>query len=85
MQKQKINLEEILSYGETYEKNCSTISVNDALIAMKEACRQTLKLAAENAKIKIDMVPYGGNTNNPLVPSYSVNEQSILDTIKQIE
>ena len=44
---------------------------------MKEACRQTLKLAAKNAKL--------GNTEKGVYSVLEVSKQSILDTINLIE
>ena len=86
---QKINLEEILNK----ELNILSISVEQieksALKAMKEACKQVLELAAENAEVeefyrgesyRIDDRFYDNDD------SYIVaNKQSILDTIKQVE
>ena len=52
---------------------------HDILDAMKEACKQTLELAAENAKpeFSVDCVIIRGDI--------FINKQSILDTIKQVE
>ena len=75
---QKINLEEILNK----ELNILSISVEQieksALKAMKEACKQILELAAE--KIKSDALEEYGSE----VPD-CWSEQSILDTINQVE
>ena len=100
---QKINLEEILNK----ELNILSIRVEQieklALKAMKEACRQVLELAAENAKTSHDYydkwdeneaynkhkdfgfercdgdgIPYG-------VDVITINKQSIIDTINQVE
>lgn len=69
----KIDLQEIL-LNEIEGKGCLTFGL--VLNAMKEAVRQSLELAAENATCKkgvlIDTLPI-------------VNKQSILDTIKQVE
>jgi hypothetical protein len=46
--------------------------------AMKEACKQTLELAAENAKCERNGFGHDHLTGN-------VDKQSILDTIKQVE
>ena len=86
MSERKINLEEILleemdkfrlSFPD--ENLYSTEQIKESLelpyfkAAMKEACRQTLELAAENAEtIWGQMV-------------VKVNKQSILNTINQIE
>ena len=82
MSSDKINLEEILKkelilivFGGSPE-----LTFNATIKAMKEACRQTLELAAENARGKILPMTKTGVLN------YSeVDKQSILDTIKQIE
>ena len=82
----KINLEEIL-------KQHSNICIDDrenVVGAMKEACKQTLGLAAENGEVRI--------TENALIEEGScyicyddgvitaeVDKQSILDTINQID
>lgn len=53
--------------------------------AMKEACHQTLKLAAENAIAKIER-DWSGNTGSEYYDDYAiVDRQSILDVIKLIE
>ena len=49
--------------------------------AMKEACRQTLELAAENAECEDGAIIDLGFE----IIAASVNKQSILDTINQIE
>jgi hypothetical protein len=74
---EKINLEEILT--DELAKNISgNLDFMDSiLIAMKEACRQTLELAAENAKL--------GNTENGTYSVLEVSKQSILDVINLIE
>ena len=83
-----INLERILI--KTIFKDMKDISVSytnkgkqEILAAMKEACRQTLKLAAENAKWKlvkdeeVDLFGYDFKTE--------VDKQSILDVIDKIK
>ena len=88
----KINLEEILiTVFDPVSWYCSTrrqdlqlaITLNPSLDeikqAMKEACRQTLELAAENAEVEIEE-RMGQKTG--LV---WVDKQSILNTINQIE
>lgn len=72
----KINLQNILS-----EKlGDENLSVNDAIReAMKEACKQTLELAAENAKA-FSYIDKFGNTEEAFI-----NKQSILDINNQIE
>ena len=79
MIERKINLEEILKSFltvETMRLNNPDYTFNMVLSAMKEACRQTLELAAENAKA-FDTIH---SWNIP-----SIDAQSILNTIKQIE
>lgn len=49
--------------------------------AMKEACRQTLELAAENAETEKEMLPECGVLKSVGI----VNKQSILNTINQVE
>jgi len=75
----KINLQEILNQycnleiNEYTEEELILSNSNAVIIAMKEACRQTLELAAKNAKA----YEYGA--------VIGVDNQSILDTINQIE
>ena len=75
MSERKINLEEILNK----ELNILSISVEQieksALKAMKEACKQVLELAAENATY--DFTENGRGIY--------VDKQSIIDTINQVE
>lgn len=85
----KINLEEIIKPYKKYlvegidgYKSLSGdgMFVGDVLEAMKEACKQALKLAAENAKAY-------PNSNGQWVASgvtATVNKQSILNTINQV-
>ena len=85
MSEKKINLEEILKK----ELNILSISVEQieksALKAMKEACKQVLELAAENAKAEIH-TEWEGNTGSEYYTDYAVvNKQSIIDTINQVE
>lgn len=110
MSERKINLEEILLKNikkiYTELKPVEDFCNRDRIIAinaMKEACKQTLELAAENAETRHnyydkwdeneaynkhkefgfercdgDGIPYG-------VDVVTINKQSILNTIKQIE
>ena len=74
----KINLKEILNrvYDKEYRSSYKTgYSEQCILEAMKEACQETLKLAAKNAFAEESIIGY----------TWEVNEQSILDTINQIE
>lgn len=102
----KINLDEILiAIFEPVSQDCTT-PVQDLQLAvtlnpnvdrikdaMKEACRQTLELAAENAKINWveNNVEMESDTDFSFRDSdgnwckININEQSILNTIKQIK
>lgn len=51
----------------------------------KEACRQALELAAENATTIDDPDSYCGNTGSEYPPDIIVNKQSIINTINQVE
>jgi hypothetical protein len=80
MEKRTINLYSILEEDEKLfqdvidGKICYTLAKSFIYGWMKEACKQTLELACENAKI----------SGNKYGDAY-VNKQSILETIKQIE
>ena len=90
----KINLEEIILdiYGcqnvEDFQKSFD-VSIKMTKDICKQACKQILELAAENAKVeefyrgesyRIKDIFYDNDD------SYIVaNKQSILDTIKQVE
>jgi len=66
-----INLEKILDLFIGNE-TCTVQELYEGSIkAMKEACKQTLELAAENAKC--------------LDVNRNINKQSILDTINQVK
>jgi len=110
MPERKINLEEILTkVFEPSPQDCSTPSQDLQLAvtlnpdisrikeAMKEACKQVLELAAENAELDTSSIKPPG-----LIPDiyncsfagidalgeelwYSIDKQSILNTINQIE
>lgn len=85
MSERKVNLEEILHQYCNLEVSEYTVeemilsNSNAVIIAMKEACRQTLELAAENAKpiVRLDI--------EWSKQDILINKQSILDTINQIE
>ena len=89
----KINLEEILFNskftGLTYFEKVGVRSGiieytwEDKLKAMKEACRQALELAAENA-VKNPMI-WDHKLSKWTDESNEISKQSILDTINQIE
>ena len=70
----KINLKKILSKYPTFT-NEGGYGEYYVIEAMKEACQETLKLAAKNAFAEESIIGY----------TWEVNEQSILDTINQIE
>lgn len=73
METNKVILEEILRE----HSNVCIDDHEDVILAMKEACRQTLELAAENADIEIRYIKHEDR--------YFVDKQSILDTINQVE
>ena len=49
---------------------------------MKDACQETLKLAAENAKVKENFTV---DDKSFVLNEYVINKQSILDTINEVE
>lgn len=73
----KINLGKIL--GPPSFNNSGGYGKEIVLKAMREACRQTLELAAENAWWDVNS---GADMHNVEV---SVNKESILSLINQIE
>ena len=85
----KINLEEILlkNIKKIYmefmpiEDFCNRDRII-AINAMKEACQEILKLAAENVEIKENFTV---DDKAFVLNEYVINKQSILDTINQIE
>ena len=96
MSERKINLEEILmsgSIGTLFRGTCNEKTYQFILGRMKEACRQTLELAAENAEISwvendIEMesdTDFSFRDNDGNWCKVNINEQSILDTINQVE
>lgn len=90
--KKEINLEEILRNKIGYLGNENNLTKliseravgSEVLSAMKEACKQTLELASERAKIISGSHPDSKYDTRPVF-TYEVDKQSILDTIKQIE
>ena len=84
----KIKLEEILKNEliPIVFSSSPEMTFNATIRAMKEACKQVLELAAENAKTeyKSEMVdtPCGAKYNTG---KNIVDKQSILDVINQIE
>lgn len=96
METKTVNLEEILLncnfssleiLKRVYCADGKNGSMYDRLMdGMKEACKQTLELAAENATTH--KVQKGGSYHGTLfVPDYCINvdKQSILNTIKQVK
>ena len=86
MENKKINLQEIL---DSIKNICSFNPIPDHFItvAMHDACRQVLELAAENADLNIGNT-YLGNTKyvDSQKQNYiSIDKQSILNTINQIQ
>jgi uncharacterized membrane protein YccC len=77
----KINLEEILDQCLETPENLESNSDNTKTVlkAMKEACRQTLELAAENATTE-----HTTDRDTGWIISIA-NKQSILDVINLIE
>ena len=88
MSERKINLEEILKRFSHVDHGAveDFWFTENVIKAMKEACRQTLELAAENADVKaiseMISISNGADFN---IQKMVVNKQSILNTIKQIE
>ena len=70
MSERKINLKEIAN------KVIDSTSEDMVIACMREACKQVLELAAENAKTK---QRFQFDEEAP------IDKQSILDTIKQVE
>ena len=95
MSSDKINLEEILQKEliPTVFEGSSELTFNATIKAMKEACRQILELAAENAKInwvennvKMESdTDFSFRDNDGNWCKININEQSILNTIKQVK
>ena len=80
----EINLEELIKQY-CYVTQDGQENVHSSIIsvkeAMKEACRQTLELAAKNAECEDGAIIDLGFE----IIAASVNKQSILDTIKQVK
>ena len=91
--KKKINLEEIANNNITYQLLMDKHQQLATISLMKEACKQTLELTVENAKIncienniKIESdYDYSFKDNDGNWCKININEQSILDTIKKIK
>lgn len=76
----KINLEEIFKNNFTHTEcfiDYDKSGLRCILEVMKEACRQTLELAVENARVSVEPVDMYRD-------AYFVNKQSILNTINQV-
>lgn len=88
----EINLEEILFNSkfkaitylekESIKNGLIEYSFDEILLAMKEACRQALKLAAENVYYE-EML--SGETDSGCTYITVINRQSITDTINQVK
>ena len=75
MSERKINLEDVLT--KAFNGKYWDIPFEPCKKAMLEFGKQLLELAAENAETIKD--------DNPNMEFYTVNKQSILDTINQVE
>lgn len=85
MPERKINLTEILEdFGICDNSTHPNKQIREKhlviIAAMKEACKQTLELAAENAYTK-----WNGDYIEIPIDTVVIDKQSILDTINQIE
>ena len=96
MSETKINLEEIaLNFhgGATFAGLENCYYEHEVIKAMKEACKQVLELAAENAKINwiennVEMESdsdFAFRDTDGNWCKINTDTQSILDTIKQVE
>ena len=97
----KVNLEQILKQYltlETVRANNPDYTFNMIISAMKEACRQTLELASENAEVMTkeyfettveeclkgcEIWEDSGNNRPSFIAL--VDRESIINTIKQVE
>lgn len=80
----EINLEQILKSFltvETMSVNSPDYTWNMTLSAMKEACKQTLELAAENA----DLIETIEEDEKIITREIIINKESIINTINQIK
>lgn len=93
MSERKVNLKKIISkhYNLNKDEDGNSIFYEwEVIRAIKEACRQILELAAENAEVRVTenaLIEEGScyTTYDDGVISATSDKQSILDTIKQIE
>ena len=97
MEQKKVNLEEI--WKQVEKESQYGMNKGEQLKAMKEACRQVLILASENAKLVDikrmnceDHTPYWGVCQNcgqyhnyEVTAGQSLDKQSITNTINQVE
>lgn len=91
MSDKKINLEEIqrkFQHGlsdEQWNEYKDSFPYPDMRAAMKEACKQALELAAEQAKPKT--IKTSDGVAGVILPTWNavVDKQSIIDTLSQIE
>ena len=83
----EINLEEILK---KYSNVCFD-EFEDILLAMKEACRQTLELAVENVGfVETTSETLNSEEYKPFITAddntmWTINKESILKTIEQVK
>ena len=93
MSERKVNLEEISNNIVATGALANPNYKRSILDAMKEACRQILELAAENAKINwvennVEMesdTDFSFRDNDGNWCKININEQSIFNTIKQVK
>lgn len=84
MEQKTINLEKILDLH--LSLSSQTIPQKQFYVsAMRDACKQVLELAAENAFIDYEDVAQNENQYLWLREYPEINKQSILNTINQIE
>ena len=90
----KVNLNKILGKPDFSDSGGYGKAV--VLLAMKQACEEVLRLAAENSTVEVvdheekfaHLLPgYENDNDNRMVilPVYGVDEQSILNTINQVK
>lgn len=86
----EVNLEEIqrkFQHGlsdKQWNESKDSFPYPDMRTAMKEACKQTLELAADNAEViqhEVAESIHGG----PGYTYYNIDKQSILNTIEQVK
>ncbi len=78
MEQKIVDIQKIISDYKIIEKSNDKGELFHLIrYAMKEACQQAIKLAAENADCEIDGQEH--------IEKVWVNKQSILDTINQIQ